>query len=76
MIDRDRLIGKIIDPEENDQQWAAHVITGVLGPKMVHAEQESIYSNGGGVMTVKDLCRLASNTQLEKIAKKLGVKID
>jgi hypothetical protein len=71
MIDRDRLIGKIIDC---DPELARHEITRVLGPKMVSDEQEAMYDNGGGTLLVIDLCRLASNVQLQKVIKKLKIK--
>lgn len=59
---------------EADVDEATHALTWVIGPQEVFEEQDSVYINGGGKLTVRDLCRIASNHDLERVCRNLGIK--
>lgn len=70
---RECLTSLILDLPDQDE--ATHILTHILGPETVWEEQDTVYSNGGGKLDVRDLCRMASNFQLEEVCRRLDIKV-
>lgn len=69
--ERGKMTEAIRDYGDNDE--ARHVLTDIIGPVEVHSEQGKMYDNGGGTLTIRDLCNIASNSQLEEACERLNV---
>lgn len=65
------MTAQILDLPSHDE--AVRELTRVIGPDIVFEEQDAVYANGGAALTVQDLCRMASNLQLEQVCREIGI---
>lgn len=71
---REALTGLLMDYDDSDA--AADALTEQIGDAVVRDQKDTVRSNGGNAnFSVQDLCRLASNADMEAVCRKLGIRI-
>lgn len=69
--ERERLVGLLMD--HGDDAAVRMTLSALIGVRLLADQQRQLWANGGGTLTLRDLCAIATNYNLARACKALKI---